>query len=86
MENYINIKDTNFIKVLVDKSCSMASVEVNGKCLMMGNFWDFHNGCHGMNDIPSFRGYNSLVQLIEKYISSQGKSVEVIRKEWDYCK
>ena len=40
-------KGKNVIKVIIDTSCEMAEVSLNGECLMMGNFWDFHPGCHG---------------------------------------
>lgn len=84
LENYIAVQDTNIIEILVDRSCSMASVEVNGDCFMMGNFWDFHNGCAGLYDIPDFKGYTSLALLIENYILSKGKDCKVIQREWNY--
>lgn len=86
MERYTGtLKENNGITIRIDRSCEMAAVEVNGSCVMMGNYWDFHNGCFGMYDIPDFNGYRSLVRMIDKYIKSQGKKVEgnIIHEDWE---
>ena len=50
----IAVKRKNKVTVDIDRSCEMAQVKVNGKVIMVGNFWDFHPGCHGFNGLPSF--------------------------------
>ena len=42
------------IKVERDKSCEMARVNDGVGNGMEGNFWDFHNGCHGLYEFDSF--------------------------------
>lgn len=37
------------IKVVLQRECSGAAVFVGDELVMMGNFWDFHPGCHGLN-------------------------------------
>ncbi len=82
--NNIELKDSNVILVGIQASCSMAFVDLNDSCLMMGNYWDFHNGCHGM-DIPEFNSYSELVSLFKDSILASGKSVEVVYdKNWVY--
>lgn len=38
----------NTITISTDESCEMAMVDLNGECIMMGNYWDFHPNCHGI--------------------------------------
>lgn len=73
----------NKVLIRVDRSCDMAEVEVNGKCIMMGNFWDFHPGCHGFD--LKFRGYEDLADLFISALAHQGKGViQVLDDQWVY--
>lgn len=72
-------KKNNVIYLGVDKSCDMAFVQLNKKTILLGNFWDFHPGCHGHTF--AFRGYEDLVNQIKQYLESTGASVTV---EEDY--
>lgn len=37
------------IEIVVDSLCKGAMVSVGSEMVMLGNFWDFHPGCHGLN-------------------------------------
>jgi len=80
----IPVVDDNVILIGIQASCKMATVELNGECLMMGNYWDFYNGCHGMK-IPEFSSYSELANIISKALVNAGKTVRVeTDKSWRY--
>lgn len=70
---------TNVITIMRDKLCKMAEVMVNGKTLMMGNFHDFHPGCHGglvrvlgeLMGKPNWSSYITLTWIAHDYIKSK---------------
>ena len=62
------MSDENMIVVKVDETCEMASVTLNGKCVMEGNFWDFHNECHGIYEYGHFQSHGSLAVAIRDSI------------------
>jgi hypothetical protein len=68
------------ISVLVDRSCDMAKVSINDKCVMEGNFWDFHPGCHGINQYGDFYGFDDLALKITGKLGKSGHKV-IIKKE-----
>lgn len=81
----LKTNEVNKIYVGVEADCEMATVELNGKNIMIGNFWDFHNGCYGLWDIPDFKGYSSLVSLIELYCEKAGVEYKIeIDRSWKY--
>ena len=53
------------IKVKIDESCEMACVELNGKCIMEGNYWDFHPYCQGIHEYGDFKSYTQLANNIK---------------------
>lgn len=65
----------NEILIEVDETCEMASVSINDKCVMEGNFWDFHNGCQGINNYGKFNSYNELALAIKATIGGEIKEV-----------
>lgn len=75
----------NIIKAFVDDSCEMAKVTLNGKCVMEGNFWDFHPGCHGIHKYGDWNGFANLVQAIYiKFIKDGKKSEDIIIERVTY--
>lgn len=68
------------ILIEVDKSCEMACVSLNDKCVMMGNNWDFHPGCHGISEYGDFKGYHSLAIAIQNKVGGE----IIIDREWKY--
>ncbi len=60
----IPVRKKNVVKVNVDAGCKMAEVRVNNKVVMLGNFWDFHPGCHGID--LRFQGHDSLADVFVK--------------------
>lgn len=73
----------NTIEVHVDKNCDMAKVSVNNQCFLLGNFWDFHPGCHGNSF--EFKGYRDLALKLQEQIISHGAPVEIILDDqWTY--
>ena len=75
----------NVIYIGIESQSEMVIVKFNKKCIMIGNFWDFHNGCCGLYNIPDFKGYNQLVALIQSYCAKHAKRVQVVRDlEWKY--
>lgn len=83
-ENKIPLLEHNVINVGIQESCDMATVELNGKCLMMRNNWDFHNNCHGMK-IPTFNSYRELSLIFKDALIAADKDVElVVDSNWEY--
>ena len=70
----------NLIEIFVDPSCEMASVRLNGECVMSGNYWDFHPRCHGIYEYGDFKGYTGLANAIAKTIGN----CEMITKKYSY--
>lgn len=68
----------NTIEVNVDNLSEMASVYLNGKHIMSGNFWDFHPNCHGIHEYGEFKGYRGLANAIALKIGD----CEIITKRY----
>lgn len=83
-ESLPEIQDKNILVIFQDKGCDMAKVVLNEECIMEGNYWDFHNGCYGMNDLPNFRTFSGLKDIIEKYVKSLGKEIEISYQSYKY--
>lgn len=89
VECYLDKRDVitlekNTIKIMIDRSCDMERVEVNGVEIMEGNSHDFHPGCHGM-DLPSFNSSSDLAKLFDGMFKSSGKESEiVVDRGWKY--
>jgi hypothetical protein len=65
------------ISVLVDRSCDMAKVSIDDKCVMSGNFWDFHPGCHGINQYGDFYGFDDLAIKIMRKFNNIGRKARI---------
>lgn len=84
-EQGIAVKRKNKVTVDIDRSCKMAQVKVNGKLVMVGNFWDFHPGCHGFYGLPSFSGHDSLAQVFVQGLEADQRQVNLVtNEEWTY--
>ncbi len=72
------------ITVKIDDSCEMASVfDSNGEG-MEGNFWDFHNGCHGMNHLNEFNDVEEFISALRVFNEDNGIEVNIVRETYDY--
>lgn len=83
-ESLGELKEENKLEIYKDNNCDMAKLLLNGKIILEGNFWDFHNGCYGMYDIPDFNSINELKNIIVNRIESQNLKVEIIIGEYEY--
>lgn len=73
------------ILVEVDDSCEMAMVSINKECVMEGNFWDFHPGCHGITKYGDFNSYTELVQKIFLYLRKKGfEKIEIKKRKYKW--
>jgi hypothetical protein len=72
------------IKIQVDLSCEMARVSIDGKGVMEGNFWDFHPGCHAINEYGDFEGHDDLATVIGESLRKNGYVVETLRESYKY--
>lgn len=55
-----------------DESCRMARITVAGQCVMEGNVWDFHPGCHG--------GWHyDLAERFGRYSSVEGMALALLQ-------
>lgn len=54
----------NKIIVGIDEASEMAYVSLNDKCIMEGNWWDFHPNCHGIHEYGEFNSYMELAIAI----------------------
>jgi len=61
----------NIIKILIDESCEMAVVLLNDECVMEGNYWDFYNGCHDIQEYGEFNNYFGLVIGIQNKVGGK---------------
>lgn len=82
-------KKTRTIVHVIDESCEMAGVYLDGKLVMLGNYWDFHPGCHGIHKWGNFDSDDDLVARIKAKLTKNGDTVTVtVRKDlswesWD---
>jgi hypothetical protein len=60
----------------------MARVSIDGKCVMEGNFWDFHPGCHGINEYGEFAGFDDLAMKILFKLGRSGNKARIFKKEY----
>lgn len=74
----------NIIISEYDENCEMARVILNENCVMEGNHWDFHPGCHGIHKWGDFKSPVDLVAAIKRTLEEKGETVEVIAKEYKY--
>ena len=70
------------ILVKTDPSCKMAEVYLDGELVMNGNYWDFHNGCWGIDKYGRFDNYHELVANIARSLSPE--LVEVKRESYKF--
>jgi hypothetical protein len=82
----LSIMENKEITILVqtDGSCEMARVSIDDKCVMQGNFWDFHPGCHGINEYGDFNGFDSLSVKILLKLTKEGKKAKIIKKRYKF--
>ncbi len=59
------------ILVKTDSSCEMAEVYLDGELVMSGNYWDFHNRCHGIHKYGEFNNISELVKRISESLSPE---------------
>jgi hypothetical protein len=62
----------------------MARVSIDGKVVMEGNFWDFHPGCHGINEYGDFYGFDDLAIKILLKLTNEGKKAKIIKEKYTY--
>ena len=72
----------HIILVKTDPSCSMAEVYLDDELVMFGNYWDFHNGCHGIHKYGEFNSVDELVRQIT--VSLSPELVTVKREKYEY--
>ena len=72
------------IKVEIDNSCDMAKVNDGVGNGMGGNFWDFHNGCHGLYQFDKFNSVEEFAQVLKKYHESKGENVQILYSNFKY--
>lgn len=77
-------KNTNTILLREDESCSMACVRLNGKCIMEGNYWDFHNGCHGIDEYGEFNSRSELIQRIYLHLAKTQPQKKIVIEKQKY--
>ena len=72
------------ITVEIDNTCDMASVfDSNGQG-MEGNYWDFHNGCHGLYHLKQFNSVEEFITALKDFNEAKGEQVEIVRKTYKY--
>jgi len=72
------------ISILVDRVVDMAKVSIDDKCVMEGNFGDFHPGFHGINDYGNFYGFDDLAIKMMGKFKLDGKKSIIIKGEYKY--
>jgi len=77
------------IIVFNDKSCDMAYVTDDGECIMEGNLWDFHTGCHGIDTYGNFNGCLGLALAVQNYYIKKGynaNDITISHETYKYIK
>ena len=72
------------ITIKIDSSCDMACVTDEKGQIMEGNFWDFHNGCHGHYHLDNFTSYISYANVLKKYHEANGEKVKIVKETYKY--
>jgi len=72
------------IHVKVDDSCDMAAVYIDEECVMSGNFWDFHPGCHGIDEYGDFGNFDDLARKILVKLTKEGKKAKIVKKKYKF--
>jgi hypothetical protein len=72
------------ILIEIDEDSEMARVSIDNECVMEGNYWDFHPGCHGITKYGHFSDYTQLVQRIYLYLTKSSSKVIVEKKKYKY--
>lgn len=67
-----------------DNTCEMASVYDNLGNGMEGNFWDFHNGCHGLYQFKQFNSVSEFINILKEFHEANGEYVEIIKTTYKY--
>ena len=44
---------------------------------MEGNFWDFHNGCHGLYKFDRFNSVKEFINVLKNFHEAKGETVEI---------
>jgi hypothetical protein len=78
------------VTFLTCKRHQMAEIQVNGEQLYVGNYWDYHPGCHGIPYLctpeshpvlayvkPNWRGPRALLSEVVRILKEQGHAVAV---------
>jgi len=78
--------DLSTLNILMedDSSCEMCCVSLEGETIMEGNYWDFHNGCHGLNKYLRFDTRRELVGCLKSYYQGMGFKVNSSNTTYDY--
>jgi hypothetical protein len=61
----------------------MAEVYVNGKQVYLGNYWDYHNGCHGIDDFK-FDCISSFLEGLRRLAAREGMNVQSLVETYSY--
>lgn len=77
-------KNSKIIKVLTDSSCNMQAVMNDKECIMEGNYWDFHPGCHGIYKYGDFKSASELAKQLKKYYEKDGYIVTIEYKDYKF--
>lgn len=73
----------NMLLLRRDTETKMAEVYVNGKCVYLGNYWDYHNGCHGVEDFK-FSCISSFLEGLRRLASREGMEVQSLVETYRY--
>ena len=60
----------------------MARVSDGVGNVMEGNFWDFHNGCHGLYEFDEFNTVTEFAYVLKNFHEANGEKVEIINTEY----
>jgi len=71
------------ITVKTDPKYKMACVDDGLGNGMEGNYWDFHNGCHGLYHLKDFNGIWGLVDVLQKMHKGNREQVQVIKQTYN---
>lgn len=77
------------IIIQVDETCKMVCVSLNETVIMEGNYWDFKNGTHNINEYGVFNSYIELSTRLYQYLLKQGvkyNEVDTLQIKYRYIK
>ena len=76
----------HIINLHIDDYSETATIYLDNKLIMSGNFWDFHPDYNDIKEWGDFRGFTGLVKAISDKLNKSGSTVKLIKEKYSHEK